>query len=116
MAKPKILKSVFNNVINDAVQKDLIWDAKNDPASIEKKLCDELEIKSNKVLVAYAKFVPFVPTGLDILVEVNGVPTLVCGNLGMFIQNIQNYSEVPYVYVKKSDKTKVVTYLKNYSR
>jgi uncharacterized protein len=106
----------FNNMINSVVQKDLIWDAKNDPIGIEKKLCDELEINPNKVLVAHAKFVPFVPPGLDIRVEVNGVPCLVGEDLGLFTQRMQSYSEVPYVYVKNSDKTKVVTYLKEYSR
>ncbi len=107
----------FDDVISDSdVQGKLIWDAKNDLDGLEKRLSDDLGIDPTKVVVAHAKFVPFVPPGLDILVELNGEPRFVGKKLGLFTQNIQNYCEVPYFYVEESNKERVIEYLKSYSR
>ncbi len=106
----------FVNVISDSeVQQKLIWDSKNDPDNLEKRLSDDLGLDNTKVVVAHAKFVPFVPPGLDIQVELNGEACSVGGKLGLFTQGIQNYCEVPYFYVEESNKKKVIDYLKDYS-
>ncbi len=106
----------FNSVIpNSVVKENLILYAKNDALGIERKLCEDLRINPTKVVVAHAKFVPFVPPGLDILVELNGEPRLVGRELGMFTQGMLNYSEVPYFYVEKSNKERVIEYLKGLS-
>lgn len=82
---------------------------------MEKKLCEDLEINPAEIIVAHARFVPFVPPGLDILVEVDDKPRLAGKEFGMFTQGAQNYSEVPYFYVEKSNKERVIEYLKGFS-
>jgi len=106
----------FNSEItNSDIREKLILYARYDCNGLEAKLCEDLKIDPVKIMVAYAKFVPFVPPGLDILVELNGERKHVGRDLGMFTQDILNYSEVPYVYVEKSERNKVIDYLKYFS-
>ncbi|RLG24357.1 hypothetical protein DRN76_04130, partial [Methanosarcinales archaeon] len=66
--------------------------------------------------IASAGFKPFHPTGINITVEVDGIPKSAINERHLYTSDTGKHSEVPYIYTKESDKARVIEYLKNYTK
>ncbi len=106
----------FNKKIEGESCNDLVKDARYHPDKLEKYLAEHLKIDACKVFVSHAKFEPFnIAAGKDIPIEVSGSIKYAIGNLGLNVEDIAKYSNVPYVYVDEEQIGNCLNCLKDYS-
>ncbi len=117
----KFLKSCWKHsfefdekIENTNAKRDIKIAARNDPKQMEERISQELGVPPSNITVASVSFKPFHPTGIDMTVEVDGIPKSAIDDLKLYTSDIGKHSEVPYIYTKESDKVQVIEYLKNY--
>jgi HD superfamily phosphohydrolase len=114
----KLLKACWKHAIeydkkitNTVLKKKLNFESAKHAEEFERKICKDLGIDENKILITHTKIVPFSPLGLDLTVEINGIPFSVVSDLGLHFKDIDKYREVPYIFVEDSKKAAVIDYL-----
>jgi len=114
----KLLKACWKHAIeydrkitNTVLKKTLNFESAKHAEEFERKICKDLKIDANKILITHTKIVPFSPLGLDLTVEINGVPYSIVSDLGLHFKDIDKYREVPYIFVEDSKKATVIDYL-----
>lgn len=115
----KLLKACWKHAIeydkkitNSVLKKKLNFESAKHVEEFERKICKDLQIDANKILITHTKIVPFSPLGLDLTVEINGVPVSIVSDLGLHFKDIDKYREVPYIFVEESKKDEVIEYLR----
>lgn len=107
----------FHNKIDDEVSRsELLTIAKAKPALLEQQISEKYGIKSDKVLVCSAKFLPYAEQGLDIKIDIDGAPVSAVATLRMSTEGIKQYTEVPYVYVEEAKIPEILHYFQSYRR
>lgn len=116
----KLLKACWKHAIeydkkirNSVLKERLNFESAKHIDEFERKICNDLGIDANKILITHTKFVPFSPLGLDLSVEINGIPQSVVSDLGLYFKDIDKYREVPYIFVEESRKADVIEYLQH---
>lgn len=106
----------FKKKIEGEPYNDLVKDARYNQDKLEKWLAEHLKIEDCKVIVSHAKFEPFnIAAEKDIPIEVSGSVEYAIGNLGLNVEDIAKYSNVPYVYVDEEQIDNCLDCLKDYS-
>lgn len=109
----------YNEKIKGEARDDLIDDVKYRQNELENWLAKKLDIETGKVMVSFAKFTPFTIGEKDIRIEpleIGGSTKYAIEDLGLHIQSIEKYSNVPYVYVDKEQIENCLVLLRNYDR